>query len=398
MRFLVSPGIVFGSLRRRAAVLMLLALALAGVACADGEAPAASQEPIPPVVPTGTIPGRVPTDSTLPARRFWMGFSAIPPRLTDSDILWRTVAAWLPRADAAILQSEVPWAALLAGETPTTHVRRESVPLASYYRANGLVLVVAVDPLNSGVRDIEAFELLAAGRSVTEPAIQQLYRSYVVALARETRPDYLVLALETNLVRAVAPAAVYAALRTMVNAAAADLRREGVTARLGVSFQVETAWGLLPRETVAANPVWGGVASDRAHFAFMEFTGLSAYPHIGGFSSPAAVPADYYARMAESPALPLLVVEGGWGSNVGRYWSSTPDMQAQWISRQAALLDSAKAVAVFQLNYTDLDPAGYVVGPGVDLTPYLGIGLVDVSFQPKPAMASWDRVFARPRR
>ena len=46
------------------------------------------------------------------------------------------------------------------------------------------------------------------GRSITEPAIQQIYRDYVIAIVTQVRPEYLGLAAETNLIREVAPAAV----------------------------------------------------------------------------------------------------------------------------------------------------------------------------------------------
>ena len=51
----------------------------------------------------------------------------------------------------------------------------------------------------------EAPALVAAHRSITEPAVQRLYRDYVRALVQMLRPDYLGLAAETNLVRAIAP-------------------------------------------------------------------------------------------------------------------------------------------------------------------------------------------------
>jgi len=42
-------------------------------------------------------------------------------------------------------------------------------------------------------------------RSLTDPAVQQVYRDYMLAVARRLNPDYIGLAAETNLIRAVAP-------------------------------------------------------------------------------------------------------------------------------------------------------------------------------------------------
>jgi hypothetical protein len=357
-----------------------------------------------PTAPVSTSPApvakmKVATDLSLPSRSFRMGFSAIPPRLTDAQSLLSTIDAWMPHADAAILQNEIPWAALLAGATPASLIREHVVPLVDYYRAMGLSpVVVTIEPLNSGARDKQAWELIAAGRSITEPAIQAIYKSYVTEVARLSRPDYLVLALEVNLVRAVAPSTLYSALVTMTKAGASGIRAAGLTTRLGVSVEVETAWSLLPRTTLTATPVFKGIATERSHFNFVQFLGLSAYPHMGGFTSPTQIPNDYYSRLAGSPVLPLMVVEGGWASNSGSHWTSNATVQAAWITRQAALLDAAQAIALFQLNATDIDPATYPVGPGVDLTPFLGLGIFDLQLQPKPSLTAWDRVFARPPR
>jgi hypothetical protein len=47
-------------------------------------------------------------------------------------------------------------------------------------------------------RDKEPPELVAAGHSVTEPAIQRLYRDYVVAIVGVVRSSHIGLAAETN--------------------------------------------------------------------------------------------------------------------------------------------------------------------------------------------------------
>ncbi len=48
---------------------------------------------------------------------FKMGFSNLPPK-PDINIAIQSINIWIPRADAAILSSEVPWKALFTGTTP----------------------------------------------------------------------------------------------------------------------------------------------------------------------------------------------------------------------------------------------------------------------------------------
>ncbi len=182
--------------------------------------------------------------SGLPPRTFIMGFSGIPPR-PDFDQLLANINLWTQRSDGAIMSDEVPWDSLLAGVPADSFVLRNQLPLAQYYRAKQLRLVVMIDPANGLNRAGESNPLVSAGRSITEPAIQQLYRDYAVAMDTLLHPDYLGLALETNLIRTLALSPSYGAVVHMSNAAAADIRLHDARVPLLVSIQMEVAWGAL---------------------------------------------------------------------------------------------------------------------------------------------------------
>ena len=327
-----------------------------------------------------------------PPRTFRLGFSATPPRPTTEAVL-QTIDAWRPHADVALITQTVPWRALLSGTDAPLLVRRDLAGLAALYRRRDLPVIVQLDVTDGLAREREAPELVALGRSIAEPEVQQRYREYLLAVDSILHPDYLGLAMETNLVRTIAPSRVYDAMRTMVAAGAAALSAQGSPARRFVSVQVETAWGRLP-----AGGSFVGVAEDRADFPFVQALGLSSYPFLGGFSEPEEVPIDYYERLARSggPALPLLVVEGGWSSTSVPGVISSPDRQARWIRRQMALADRAALVAVTQITYTDLDAASYQVPTSSILPLFARLGLVNMSFEPKPALAEWDRALRRP--
>ena len=132
----------------------------------------------------------------------------------------------------------------------------------------------------------------------------------MVALDTIMHPDYLGLAAETNLIKAAAPAPVYAAVVAMTNAAAADVRAVDPTRQLYVSVQVETAWGRLGN-----GGAYIGIAQDYADFPFIDAFGLSSYPYLGGFADPDSMP-DGLLLAARRPAMrtPVMVVEGGWSS------------------------------------------------------------------------------------
>jgi hypothetical protein len=334
--------------------------------------------------PTSREPG--------PTRSFRMGFSAIPPSPNQSIIL-TNLDMWGLRADAAIMHVDVQWGAMLAGNSATVAARANALDLANYYRAHNLPIVLMLDVTNGLARDKEAPELVAAGRSITEPAIQRMYRDYVVAIVDVVRPTHIGLAAETNLIRAAAPRPVYDAVVKMTNDAAADLRARGVTTPLYVSVQVEVAWGRLAG--TAGNYV--GIDDDLRDFSFITALGLSSYPYLAGFTSPESIPNDYYSRIPGTRNLPLMVVEGGWTSASVPGFQSSPEIQARYIRRQTDILEAAHGAALFQLTFTDLDISAIPQPPGSILPLFAALGMVDTQLRPKAALAVWDSVFARRR-
>ncbi len=330
-------------------------------------------------------------ESHLPPRSFRMGFSGIPPR-NDQVQAIQAIDMWSLRADAAIMSFEIPWGPLLAGITPETEVTVAELPLANYYRAKGHKLWIYLDPSNGLNRGGESDSLVAHGRSITEPEIQQIYRRYCVVIDSIIRPDHLGLALETNLIRGAAPSQLYSAIRQVVNDAAADVRAHDTTVPLSISVQVDYAWGTFDQSG------YHGVDTDFVHFPFIEELGLSSYPYLAGFTDPDSLPSDYYSRLLDGRTLPVFVTEGGWTSDSLGSIFSTPEIQRRYIERQIKLLESVNASAVFQLTFTDLDLSGISLPPGSGLPLFAHLGLVDIDLNPKPALTAWDAAFRRPRR
>jgi hypothetical protein len=296
------------------------------------------------------------------------------------------------RADAALIDNEPPWDSLLAGRSPDSLVRNDQLGLAQYCRAKGLRIIVSVDATDGLDRSADSAPLVAAGRSLTEPAIRQLYERYVVAIDTLIHPDYLGVASETNLIRLAAPGALYNAVVTVADSSAALVRSYDGGVKLFTTVQVDAAWGRL-----GAPGNYVGIAQDRSDFAFDQVLGLSSYPYLAGFAEPESIPADYYSRLTQGPPIPEMVIEGGWTSASVTGVTSTPDKQRRYIVRQAELLDQARAIAVFQLPFTDLDLTGVTLPPGSILPLFAALGLVDVNLTPKPALTAWDATFRRPR-
>ena len=154
------------------------------------------------------------------------------------------------------------------------------------------------------------------------------------------------------------------------------------------SVQVETAWGVL-----GGTGPYAGVERDFTDFPFVQLLGLS-YPYFS-FARPEDLPTNYYSRLLNSRTLPVMVVEGGWTDSSAGNVSSSPELQAHYVTRHAQLLDAISARGVIQLLFADIDLASYPqpVPPNLPLFTY--IGLTDSDFQAKPALAVWDTLFAR---
>jgi hypothetical protein len=316
-----------------------------------------------------------------------MGFSGIPPR-ADLATAIAAINLWSLRADAAIVSEEPPWDSLLTGVPAESLVVRDKKGLVEYYRSKGLAIWVYLDPENGLNRSSDSDPLVKRGRSMTEPEIQAVYRRYAVVLDSILSPEHFGLALETNLIRGAAPDSLYRGVKAAANAAAGDIRSRNSDVRLSVSVQADYAWGRL------GGGQYVGVEQDFSDFPFIQELGISSYPYLAGFSEPENIADEYYSRLKGGRSIPLMVTEGGWTSESLDSIHSSPDKQKRYIERQMALLDTAGAIAVFQLTFTDLDLAAITLPPGSILPLFAHLGLVDANLNPKPSLAAWDGHFA----
>ncbi len=336
--------------------------------------------------------GVAPSPPLAELTRSWrMGFFTVPPRPSVAAAI-ESIDRWSLRAELVAIHEELPWTELLGGVAPETILARDKVDLVNYLRSKGLAIYFMLDLTDGLSRGEEAPQLRALGRSIAEPEVQQAYRSYALAVASVLNPEIIGLAAETNLIRVAAPAAVYAAVVQVTNAAASDLKSAGSQATLLVSTQVEVAWGRL-----GGNSPYVGIERDFADFPFLEMLGLSSYPYFD-FAQPENLPVDYYSRLRNGRTLPVMVVEGGWTSAAVGTVQSSPALQARYITQHARLLDSVAARGVIQLIYADIDLAAIPPPLPVNLPLFAHIGLTDSDFNAKPALAAWDALYARPLR
>ncbi len=317
-----------------------------------------------------------------------------PPPCQDVAIALENINRFSARAGVVMIHEELPWADLLAGMAVGDILARDKVDLVNYLRGRGLRLLFMADLSDGLSRGQEPPQLRDAGRTITEPAVQQLYRDYVLGFVQTFHPDVIGLTSETNLVRASAPANVYEAVVAAANAAAADLAAAPATAPLMISVQVETAWAVL-----GGHGPYVGIAQDLVCFPFIQVLGLASYPYFG-YPQPADIPDDYFQRVTAGAAVPVMLCERGWASASIDTLVSSPAMQASYVREPAGLLDSVDATAAVQTLFTDID-LDSLSDPYPPLLPlFTTVGLMELSgdtFVAKPALTVWDSPWALQR-
>jgi hypothetical protein len=330
------------------------------------------------------------TEPEEPTRAYRMGMQHSAPRFDDHELAVQTLLRWTPRADAAIISTEVPWEELLAGMSPATYANSNYKDLVQYYRANNFELWIYIDPQNGLDRTSDALELQAAGRSIADNDMQQLYRRFVMVMDSLFQPEHVGLALETNLIRDAAPSEIYQGVKQAVNDAANDLQVANSGAKLSISVQVDHAWGKL------VGGSYTGVEQDFNDFPFIEELGLSSYPYFG-FETPDEIPINYYSKLVEGKSIPVFISEGGWTSQSvttpERTIVSSPELQEKYLRRHKKLLDEARAIALFQLTFTDIDLDHLSDDVPESIKYFAFLGLVDKELNSKPSLQAWDDLF-----
>src|SRR5690349_6165410 len=77
-------------------------------------------------------------DETPPTRTYRMGFQNSAPRFDSFDMAIQALNMWTPRADAAMITTEVPWEKLLDGDDEVAYVVDNYKGLVEFYRQKNL--------------------------------------------------------------------------------------------------------------------------------------------------------------------------------------------------------------------------------------------------------------------
>jgi len=326
------------------------------------------------------------TDNQNKTRTYRLGFQVSAPK-QNINIALQAMNIWIPLSDAAIISTELPWDSLYAGVTEVNYVMHNYKDLVDYYRSKQLKLWIYMDPENGMNRGSNSNKLIAISKSITQQDVQQKYIRFLYVMDSILQPEHIGFAMETNLIRGIAPDSIYQGVRTVANSCAAEIRTLDKKVIMGISIQADYAWGK------ASNGLYIGIAKDLADFPFVQEIGISSYPYFF-LNNPTELPDNYYSKIVEGTHLNAFVSEGGWSSRaVPNSMPTSPQIQSEYIARQNIILNNAHATALFQLTFTDIDLSSLTAGTPTNINQFAYIGLVDSLLAAKPALSEWRNLY-----
>lgn len=347
------------------AIARAIAVALLVAACS---APPAASPTAPAPTPTATAASAVTVHGVagLVPRNF--------PRHTAADFedLFRSV----PETGGA-LGVYTNWADDAASEGKVPRAVASTFAAAAQYGFTPVVaLGVARDAPGGGVTPTVDWASAQRAR----------FMEAVTAVAREHRPELLALGVEVNRHWMSDPASFDGFVAAFAEAYDA-VKAVSPGTRVFTVFQLEllrgTAYLMTAQERTAEQ--WDLLS----RFPKADLIGLTTYPFLA-YRTPAEIPDDYYASVADRVTVPLAFTEVGWPSGDlagSAEWGGTPEEQAEFVRRFDALAAPERpALAMWSF------PHEYgTAGPPTFAT--IGLRLTDGT--PKPALGEWRRIAAR---
>ncbi len=207
----------------------------------------------------------------------------------------------------------------------------------------------------------------------------------VTAVARDHKPEYLALGVESNRLFVSDRAAFDGFVKAYAEAYDA-VKRVSPSTKVFTIFQLELMKGHAIRWTGRDDPPQWDLLQRFA--GRLDLVGFTTYPFLQ-YARPADIPDDYYADAASRARAPVAYTEIGWPSaavaSVPFAYEASPATQAAFVERFFALTVRARPqVALWSFPYE----------LGRQSDPFDSVALRTGDGIAKPALASWQRGIA----
>ncbi len=352
-----------------------------------------------------------PPPPSPPSRPFLLGSSQWPPSF-DTAQIERMYASKRAHMDLAVYHQVegVPWIQAGAGQPLPARVLANWRSVRAQ-AGQGQRFYLALTPLNvarSGLADLATEQSDHAPLPpewaelpLNDSRVKAAFLAYCRAAIGELNPDFLAIGIECNILASLDPArwAQYLDLNHSVHA---QLKQERPTLPVFVTVQYEHLQGY-PSESQGKQALQQQAV--REVMASSDLLAISLYPY-GPWVAP-EVPASYLDPLwplAAATGRTVAIAETGFPSKpftAFHYtFTGSPVLQDRYLSM---LLDQAQAHRLaFVVNWVavDYDKLTAQLPPEAQelATVWQYDGLWDSSDLPKPALATWDGVLAKPYR
>lgn len=336
-------------------------------------------------VPSTATP--IPRATEGAPRGYHLGFSAVPPSLSDAGYQAAFDLAG-SYADVLLIQRAPSWADFLPGATPSERLRATTASEREAARQRGLQLFLALDPFDPAARERLANPPPGLEeRDLGDPALRQAFVAEAKYLALNYRPAYMALGMEVNSTYEREPAQ-YQRFAEAYREAYIAVKSVSPQTKVFVTFQFEQLMGVIPWDPPHA-PRWE---------LLDDFTGrldvfaITSYPSFT-YSVARKVPPEYYRQIREHTQLPIAFAAVGFSSAPGREGvnSSTAPEQRRFLQRLLADAEDLSSPLVVWFIGRD---ASYLKVQPYDLV--AAIGLRDLEGAPKEAWMLWEEAARRP--
>ncbi len=320
-------------------------------------------------------------------RGFKLGFSDIPAELTDEAYI-ATYDLVADYGEVLLIQRVPAWSSFMVGPTATGRLASQAEAERDAARLRGLTLVVALDPFDPTNRArLNMVPDSHAGGDLGDPDLRRAFVNEAIFVAREIRPDYLVLGTDVNVAFERNPNGYRLFVETYHEAYAA-VKEIAPDTQVLVSFQYEELLGIMPDLPPHA-PRWELL---RDFEGALDLLGITSYPSFV-YSQARRVPSEYYLDIAERTDLPIAFLSVGYSSAPGRDGinSSTPDEQRRFLQRLMEDVDQLGSPMLIWFAARDL---GFAEAPPYDLIASLGLQARDG--EGKQAWPVWETASNRP--
>jgi hypothetical protein len=195
------------------------------------------------------------------------------------------------------------------------------------------------------------------------------------------RPQYFGMGIEVNNLYEADPEG-YRAFAKLFAGATAKIHQLSPSTRVFVVFQLEKMKGLNQGLLVGSTAPTSGEWQLLNDFPTADLFAFTSYPYLI-YHEPAQIPSSFYADIATHTSKPLAISELGWPSaNIAVGWSSTLQVQAQFIERFRALAAAVGFGFVLWLSAYDQNSSANPT--------FNNIGLALADGTKKPAWTRWE--------